>query len=188
MTHAPPAERIRKRVPCDVRFRESHRSGMVLNLSKSGLFVQTTLGAKPGEPVELFLNAPNSPVAIPVRAEVVWNRVVNPTFRSVVQGGFGARISAASDDYYELIGASAGPVRPDRVIAARTSSAAPSARELETPAESYRVRVKLEGKPRSRFVTVSAASAQDAEKRALERLGKGWTILSGAVLDPPSDT
>ncbi|NNL86543.1 MAG: PilZ domain-containing protein [Myxococcales bacterium] len=103
MTTPRPAERIRKRVPCDIRLRDARRSGMVLNLSRSGLFVQTTVAAKPGEDVELLLNAPQTRIAIPVNAQIVWNRVVNPQFRSVVQGGFGARIRAASDDYYELL-------------------------------------------------------------------------------------
>jgi hypothetical protein len=163
---------------------------MVLNLSQSGLFVQTTVAAKPGEDVELLLNAPQTRIAIPVNAQIVWNRVVNPQFRSVVQGGFGARIRAASDDYYELLRDYApfddGGSRQPTFVSTRPALAIET--ELTNDRFRYRVHVKLEGKPRSRFVTVTAASKKEAEKEALARVGRGWTVLAGPILETPSDS
>ncbi len=46
---AQPEPRFKKRLPCRVRRGPSTYSGMVVDLSRTGLFVQTGAGAKPGE-------------------------------------------------------------------------------------------------------------------------------------------
>ena len=70
---------------------------MVLNLSGTGLFVQTNASAQPGDPVELTLGG-----SIPVTGEVVWRRQVAPMLRSVAEGGVGVRIRNAPEAYYLL--------------------------------------------------------------------------------------
>jgi hypothetical protein len=48
----------------------------------------------------------------------------------------------------------------------------------------YRVRVKLLGSPRSRYLTVVAHSEREAEQRALQKAGKGWSLLDSPVREP----
>lgn len=175
-----PAERIRKRIPCNVSFREAKRSGMVLNLSQSGLFVQTTVSAKCGDDVDLLLNMPHLPEPIPIRAKIVWSRRVDPQFRSVVQGGFGARIEAASEHYFGVL-QNIAELREEPSVSRRPERTAVNRESAENR---YRVRVKLQGSPRSRFMSVTAGSKKEAEQRALKKAGKGWSLLESPVLEP----
>jgi len=174
------AERIRKRIPCNVSFRDARRSGMVLNLSQSGLFVQTTVSASRGDDVDLLLNMPHLPEPIPIRAKIVWSRRVDPQFRSVVQGGFGARIEAASERYFGVL-QDIADMRSAPVASAKAAAVTkPEARS----GDRYRVRVKLLGSPRSRYLTVVAHSEQEAEQRALQKAGEGWSLLDSPVREP----
>ncbi len=105
---------------------------------------------------------------------------MDPQFRSVVQGGFGARIEAASEEYFDILHglSSPSPIAPGPVRAKPVKSA-------EQPAgERYRVRVKLQGSPRSRYLTVVASSEHEAEQRALKEAGQGWSLLDAPVREP----
>ena len=98
-----PEPRYRMRVPCRVQIGESSHFGVVLNLSRMGLFVQTSAGVSAGDPVELIFKE-----EAPVRAQVVWHRRVPPALRSVAQGGAGLRIVGAPEEYYRLLARAAG--------------------------------------------------------------------------------
>jgi hypothetical protein len=91
------------RVPCRVQIGDSSHFGVVLNLSRNGLFVQTSAGVLAGDPVELTLHG-----EVPVRAQVVWHRRVPPALRSVAQGGAGLRIVGAPEEYYWMLAKAAG--------------------------------------------------------------------------------
>jgi hypothetical protein len=86
-----------------VQIGESSHFGVVLNLSRMGLFVQTSAGVSAGDPVELIFKE-----EAPVRAQVVWHRRVPPALRSVAQGGAGLRIVGAPEEYYRLLARAAG--------------------------------------------------------------------------------
>jgi len=98
-----PEPRYRIRVPCRVQIGESSHSGVVLNLSRMGLFVQTSAGLAAGDPVELTLRGES-----PVCAQVVWYRRVPPVLRAIAKGGAGLRIVGASEEYYWLLAKAAG--------------------------------------------------------------------------------
>ena len=82
---------------------ESSHFGVVLNLSRRGLFVQTSAGVFAGDPVELTFRGD-----VPVRAQVVWHRRVPPALRSVAKGGVGLRIVGAPEEYYWMLAKAAG--------------------------------------------------------------------------------
>ncbi len=106
MTVRPQSEtRYRTRVPCRVQVGESSHFGVVLNLSRMGLFVQTSASVSAGDPVELTFEG-----EAPLRAEVVWQRRVPPALRTVAHGGAGLRIIGAPEEYYWLL-AKAASVR-----------------------------------------------------------------------------
>jgi len=169
--HAAADPRFKKRLPCRLHVTGSAHSGMVLNLSRRGLFVQTTAGASPGDAVHLDL-ALDGAESLGIDARVVWRRVVAPHLRTVSTGGMGLHIQYASDAYFGFV--------------AGLAATAP-AEEPEAPVvpmlpvmpvlPGYRVRLRLATSPRTRIVTVAAASEREARERARQRMGAQWVVL-----------
>ncbi len=95
--------RFRKRIPCTLRQSRSTFSGLVVDVSRTGLFVQTSAGAKAGDEVEVMLSRWKSEADIVLSAQVVWQRKVPPQLRSAVEGGLGLQIRYAPEPYYVLL-------------------------------------------------------------------------------------
>ena len=97
------APRFRKRIRCKLSRTRSTFSGLVLDLSRTGLFVQTRAAAKPGNEVEVrhARREPEAPIELDAR--VVWHRKVPSQLRSVAEGGFGLQILYAPEPYYALL-------------------------------------------------------------------------------------
>jgi hypothetical protein len=158
--------RYKKRVPCRLEVGGGSHRGMVLNVSRSGLFVQTTAGASPGDAVHLDLSLGEA--ALPVDARVIWRRVVAPHLRTVSTGGMGVQIQYANDAWYGfLAGLAAG---------GSAEEAAPAAAADDGRA-SFRVRLRLLGSPRTRTLVVSAADVEEARERARQLAGADWRVL-----------
>ena len=157
--------RYRKRLPCRLEVPNGAYSGMVLNLSRGGLFVQTSAAASPGEAVHLDLTLADA-FAIGLDARVVWRRVVAPHLRSVSAGGMGVHIQYANDTYFGFV--------------ARLAEGTPT--DAPTPAPraagpSFRVRLRLAGGSRTRVLTVTGADEADARTRACQQAGPQWAVL-----------
>jgi Tfp pilus assembly protein PilZ len=169
--HAATDPRFRKRLPCRLQVTGSAHSGMVLNVSRRGLFVQTTAGASPGDAVHLDL-ALEGAETLGIDARVVWRRVVAPHLRTVSTGGMGLHIQYASDAYFGFV--------------AGLAASAP-AEEFETPTPpvlpGYRVRLRLATSPRTRIVTVAATDPREAGERARQRMGAQWVVLDLEKID-----
>ena len=165
------APRLAKRMTCAVSFGEQRYTGVVLNVSQSGLFVQTSAPPVRGEDVELELNPPGEEQAIPLRAEVVWRRVVPTQLRSSARGGMGVRIVSADESYYNAL------ADWMRVSLERGEVEAGPEAAAEPSRPSWRVRVRASGTVRTRFVTVEAESDDTARAAALDYLGSGWQVL-----------
>jgi Tfp pilus assembly protein PilZ len=159
--------RYRKRLPCRLEVPNGAYSGMVLNLSRGGLFVQTSAAASPGEAVHLDLSLVDA-AGIGLDARVVWRRVVAPHLRSVSTGGMGVHIQYAHDAYFGLVAQLAEGTPADE------PTPAPAPR-VAGPA--FRVRLRLAGGPRTRVVVVAAADAGDARTRARQLAGAQWVVL-----------
>ena len=95
--------RFRKRIPCKVKRSRSTFSGLVLDVSRTGLFVQTSAAAKAGDEVEVMLGRREPEADIVVSTQVVWQRKVPPQLRSTVGGGLGLEIRFAPESYYFLL-------------------------------------------------------------------------------------
>ena len=152
--------RYKKRLPCRLELAGGSHRGMVLNVSRGGLFVQTTAGAYPGDAVHLDLSVGDAD--LPVDASVVWRRVVAPHLRTVSTGGIGLHIRHASDAWYGFLAGLAGSAAPE------TGSA---------PLPAYRVRLRLADSVRTRTLVVAAADEQEARQRALEALSGAWAVI-----------
>jgi len=166
--------RVKKRIPCELSFGGDRHSGIVLNVSRGGLYVQTSVGPSPGERVEIDLTpAASSDPAVNLSATVVWKRVVSRRLLSGGHGGVGLRITEAEPAFYDFLGEllpgalDATEVEPDPAVAAATADTAPR----------YRVRVRERGRPRSKTLLVCGDSEQEAGERALFEAGEGWTVL-----------
>jgi hypothetical protein len=172
-------ERKKRRMPCDVIFAGQQHSGLVLDVSPGGLFIQTSAKAKPGDRLDVKLSLPGETQKLPMQVEVVRKVVVPARLLAIAHGGVGVRILNAPEAYYNFmgvlgIGADPGEFKREertRNPSGGTAVAAPQ------PGQSYRVRVKQIQGPRSRSLDVVAGDEADARTRALAELGEGWQVL-----------
>ena len=95
--------RFRKRVPCRLTQWPHRFAGVVLNVSRTGLFVQTSASPKIGAEIEVTLSQGTQATPVALTAEVVWHRRVPASLRSVAEGGIGLRIRYAPKPYYRLL-------------------------------------------------------------------------------------
>lgn len=167
--------RIAKRMPCSIAAGDQRHTGLVLNVSQGGLFVQTNATLPAGENLDLALTPPDTGSAIPLQGTVIWKRVVPSQLRTSAMGGLGVRIEQADETYFRML-AEWMRVEEDVKSSRMESSLAPNAQDLiEDP--NYSVRVLLSGHTRSRRLEVVAESADAAKDAALDRMGKGWRII-----------
>ena len=163
--------RFKKRVPCELIVEGSRHPGIVLNLSRSGLFVQTAVTARRGDVVAVDLNASASR-AIALDAMVMWNRTVAAQLRGVRHGGVGLQIRNAHESYYNLLAEVS-----DTEGSLWRAAGGTRQRVEETPVYGFRVRIKKAGAPRSRTLFLSCADEAEARSRATTVAGSGWEIL-----------
>jgi hypothetical protein len=156
--------RKKRRIPCTLWVGEREHSALILDLSPSGLFVQTHAKTSRGERLRLYFMHEDALLEIVV--EVVRTKHVPQNLLAAAKGGIGVRILSAPEEYYELL-ASLG-----------INERAKPTFELETPpGPRFRVYVAQIGGPRSRRVEIAAVDADSAGVRALEELGGGWKVL-----------
>lgn len=159
-------QRYRKRLPCNLGFGGHQYPGLVLNLSRGGLFVQTSLGARPGSDVDVVLTPLNADAPIELQARVVWKRVVPQRLRNLQQGGVGLVIAGAPSQYEGLISDM------------ESSYGGRSSTTVSLPAiQTYRARLSLQGTPRTRWLDLHAESNEDALSQLYDEFSQGWVLL-----------
>lgn len=187
-----PEPRFKKRVPCDLVIVGSRHPGIVLNLSRSGLFVQTSVAFQRGDWVAIDLNSRIRSDAIGVDAVVKWKRKVAAQLRGVRHGGVGLQIRNAASAYYDLLSAAAGETgttyRGEHSLRGGRSLRRDGVERTSPPLFDYRVRVGLRDKPRSRTLHLSATDEGAARDAAIARAGSGdWVILELLRIAPPDE-
>jgi Tfp pilus assembly protein PilZ len=169
--------RISKRMPCRVKAADSIFGGMVLNVSRGGLFVQTTARVDPGTELWLELNASAERETIELGTQVVWKRVVPVSLRGVTTGGVGLKIQTAPESYYAFL---------MQLMAGAAASRDRAGERPEGPAGAemprFRVRLKQAQGSRSRTLTLVCRSEDEARRSALEQVGPGWVVLESTAL------
>ena len=167
------AKRHKRRLACEVVSEGRPQAAIVLDLSETGLFVQTGTRLPPGSEVEVRLRVDGVPAPISLRARVARNKQVPVQLTSVARGGVGLRIIDAPREYFATIAALDGVP-----LDARSPEVAPPA-----PAQlRFRVRVKQCDGPRSRSVEIDAASPDQARTRVLAQVGPGWEAVAAEAL------
>jgi Tfp pilus assembly protein PilZ len=167
-------ERTRKRMACQLVHGRQRFSGVVLDVSASGLFVQTKAKPGLGEAVSVEIAIPGEREPIRLETSVARVHVVPAQLVTVAQGGVGLRILNAPEPYFQLIGS----LQPGR--GAHASGAAADAASADVPAQprpSYRVRATQVGGARSRTLQIGAESPEEAARLACAELGDGWKVL-----------
>ncbi|HVN38663.1 MAG TPA: PilZ domain-containing protein [Myxococcota bacterium] len=197
-------ERSKRRMTCRVHVDGRQHNGIVLDLSGSGLFIQTGAKLAPGVRVDIDLSMPDGDARMQI--EVVRRKQVPPQLLTVAQGGIGVRILSAPESYYRFLQELQEKERELEARSAATTAQAGSARAVspspaprpapvsakpaaapaqrpppppkpEPPKPRFRVRVCQTQGARSRVVDVAAASADAAARQVLGELGEEWKLL-----------
>jgi hypothetical protein len=175
------SNRKKRRTPCLLKVGHRVHTGLVLDLSPSGLFIQTNAKTYRGERIEMELSVrEDHPLDMVV--EVVRTKSVPPRLLTVAQGGIGVRIVSAPEEYFQFLN-SIGVAERQAVASAgghggEAGAALDGGVELERdPGPHFRVRVGQLSGPRTRRVEVAAPDAEAAAELALEELGTGWKVL-----------
>jgi hypothetical protein len=95
-------QRVKRRLSCEL-FADGHRyQGIVVDLSATGLFLQTDAALDPGTRVDVLLKGSRFPEVI-VRAVVARRRLTPTLLASIIHRGVGLRIVEAPEAYYEAL-------------------------------------------------------------------------------------
>jgi hypothetical protein len=108
------SKRIKKRLGCSLQIEGRHHSGVVIDVSATGLFVQTNARPDPGTPVSLEMSVPGAPRPLFFQAVVARQKLVPPQLVTVAQGGIGLLLQNAPEDWYGFI-AGAGPQQTEEI-------------------------------------------------------------------------
>jgi hypothetical protein len=162
--------RTKKRITCTLVSGDRRYSGVVLDCSPQGLFVQTSAKLEPRTRVQVELGIASGKQLLCLEAHVARQKLVPPQLRSVAQGGLGLQIDLPPPDYLEFY---AEVTRTE--LPKRPKSAKP------TPKLRYRVRLVQIGGPRTRVLDVQCNTLDEAEQVALESAGDGWKVIK---IDP----
>ena len=190
------SDRTKRRTPCSFSMNGRRQNGFVLDLSRTGLFIQTSADPNPGERLDIEIVLDDK--VLPMHVEVARRKKVPPQLLTVAQGGIGVRILSAPEAYYTALADLTGPNRDVRGRAkalrrrprslAKPSSSGPVARAPAPPAPpdpelpGFRVRVAQVNGTRTRSVRVSARDEAQARRQVMDDLGDEWKILEVSAL------
>ena len=169
--------RAKKRFSCTILSEGRRYSAVVIDISATGLFVQTSAAVTIGSVVQLEMNIPGCPKPVLADAQVARQKVVPHELRSVEKGGLGLRIILPPPEFLEY---SASAVR----IEIPGAKAPPKRTAKKTPKKTqeitYRVRLGQIGGSRTRLIDVTCGTVQQAEAAALRKVGDEWKVLLAA--------
>lgn len=172
MTESRAAKRHRWRLPCEVFFDGASVRAFVLDLSSTGLFVQTSVRLRPGSDVEVRLQIANVPEPLQLRARVARTKQVPTQLTTIAHGGVGLRLREVPKQYLDAI----------QLLESGTGLRASEGPKPDAPAVGerprFRVRVKQSDGPRSRSIELCASDAAQARSLALREVGEGWEAVA----------
>jgi hypothetical protein len=92
-------DRVKRRFPCEFVADGQRYRGIVVELSRSGLFVQTDATVSPGSPVDVEITGSGAVPNLRLRALVARRRMVPAPLATAVRRGIGLRIIEAPVEY-----------------------------------------------------------------------------------------
>ena len=160
--------RTKKRLVCTLEVSGHRHSGIILDVSPRGLFVQTSAKPTPGTEIKVELTVHGASQTLWLTASVARQKLVPQRLISVARGGIGLTIVRAPEEYFAF-------------VASFTPGAAPPERtqptEAEPPKNRYRARLKQVGGSRTRSCIVLSDSEAEAREQVLSEAGEDWKIL-----------
>jgi Tfp pilus assembly protein PilZ len=188
-------DRTKRRIPCQLLIEDRRYTGLILDLSAGGFFVQTSADLTPGDALDLEMSLPGDSARITVQVRVARRQVVPARLRSVAQGGVGLRILVAPNALYGYIDALTsglpyeGPSSPKGGKTAKQPKHAvtrgPATSEPPAPAagsaparpkKRYTATLREKKTGRSRTITLECDTRAQARAEALTQVGDGWEI------------
>jgi hypothetical protein len=164
------SDRVKRRLTVGLRAGAQQHHGIVLDVSRSGLFVATTAAVQPGTELVVEFSARDGSPAFKVRARVARRRRVPQNLQSYESPGIGLQVIDPPPEYEKLVQG-----------AKLEASAQESAAEGEAPPAKrlpcFRLRLRQTGSPRSRTLEVEAEDASAARAKAARELASGWEIV-----------
>jgi len=170
------ARRQKRRMFCEIVHEGRAQRAIVLDVSRTGLFVQTSARLAPGTELEILLRLEANAEPVRLRTAVARQKAVPAQLTQIAHGGMGLRILEAPREYYHAIGEPAPwPGMGARRPAQATASTAPASTAPQKPR--FRVRVKQREGSRSRVLEIAAETPERACALALVAVGPGWEAL-----------
>ena len=164
------AKRVKRRITCELVVDGKRQSGIALDLSATGLFVQTAVTYPVGKEVEVHLAATRTTPALTLRTRVARGKRVPPQLLTAAGGGMGLRVINPPLAFAQL-STGDGEVTPSP-----PPPEAPSTPKGETQRR-FQVRLQATGGTRSRSVVVQCADAKAAKVQASAVVGRGWDVV-----------
>ena len=180
--------RVKKRVACTMTAAGRRYSGMILDVSPQGVFVQTSAKLDPGTPVDLELGI-GPEETLQMQARVARSRLVPAELRSIAKGGLGLHIDIPPEEYFGFYAKVSGIADPETKTPAKAGASAKPEKKKKAkklpprmappqPKLRYRVRLaQVSGGSRTRSVNVECNTIDDAATQALKAVGGGWKVL-----------
>jgi hypothetical protein len=109
-------KRTRQRILCEFSAHGQSHRGLVVDLSRGGLFIHTDASVKPGAEVEIRLTSFGSHPQLELRGEVARRRMIPALLASVIRSGIGVHITEAPDEYYAALDADHPPDETDSTL------------------------------------------------------------------------
>jgi hypothetical protein len=202
----PRAPRTKKRMSCEINVNDARYSGIVLDVSATGLFVQTNLKPNPGTVATLRLSLPGEKEPVVMKARVARKKMVPRELLAVAGGGAGFAITEPAEAYLDFV-AEMSPEHAEAVARARAKggsrpgtsakgarsperSGAAGARPLERSGgakaaggrreeapKRFRIHAVETSTGRKNSYLVTCATEQEASDQVLEQLGEEWKVL-----------
>jgi len=162
---------------CDLVIGGRRNSGIVLDISYRGVFIQTNAKPKLGTEVEIVMKLPGEKEPDYLQAKVARLKMVPSQLTALAQGGIGFRVLNPPASYRKFVGENAREQAP---APSKTSGSRRSSRSRpKSSSEKTRFRVRASprdgGEPKSYLLT--APSADEAREVAAKKLGESWEIV-----------
>lgn len=134
--------RFKKRISCELVHGERRSSGIVLDVSRSGVFVQTNAKPRPGAALRLVLSVPGESRTIELEARAARIKTVPPRLLSVAQGGVGLHIENPPAEYLEFVENVSNPARTEPAPILQSNDPKPGATKKKAVPQHARDRLE----------------------------------------------
>ena len=169
MTEKRHSLRKRCRLHCRIRRGRDHIRARVLDVSQGGLRVLSPVELQKGESLAIEIDVPGyGTVNVQASVSHLRSTISKTTRRKGWSAGLILTKSDDTDSGLFTFSAEKNPSKP-------TGNDGPT--ETEDGLDIFRVRVQIEGTPRTRILTFSAATEDEARDMATKDLDDSWSIV-----------